>query len=145
MRFPAAPSADAKKHALELLASPGDRRVEGYPVRIVGRADASVALERGHRPIVLLFYDDSSRSSDLQAAEFLPVLVEFADRVEVVPVNVEASNTWTPAERKLVRRYYMSVVPTTVVLAADRRPLLLKFQRISAATLEASLEKAVAR
>jgi hypothetical protein len=144
MRFPDAPSTSAAEHARRLLASPRDPRITAYPARIVPRADASVALSPGHRPVVLLFYDDTSSTSDQQAAEFLPMLVRYADRVDVVPVDVGASTDWTPEERKLVRTYYMAVVPTTVVLYADRRPVLLKFQRIAAPALQTALDKALA-
>ena len=144
MKFPS-PAKDAKEHARRLLQAPGSPKVMGYPPGILSRTDASVGLEKGHRPAVLLFYDNASRSSDLQAAEFLPLLVTYADRVDMIPIDVNASNAWTPAERKLIRKYYMAVVPTTVVLAGDRSPLMLKFQRISAGTLEAILEKGLGR
>ncbi len=140
MRFESPAAVRAEEHVRRLLAAPGDRKVQAYPAGIVPRADPTVAAERGHRPVVLLFYDDASRASDLQAAEFLPVLVKFADRMDIVPIDVTNSTSWSPEERKLVRTYYMASVPTTVVLAADRRPLLLKFQRIDGATLEAKLE-----
>jgi hypothetical protein len=143
MQFPTAPEADAAGHARKLLSAPGDPRVAGYPAHVVRPAEAAVALEPGHRPAVLLFYDDASRTSDQQAAEFLPVLVAYADRVDVVPIDVTDRDAWSPAEQKLVRTYYMAKVPTTVVLAADRRPVLLKFHRIAAAALESALEKAV--
>jgi hypothetical protein len=131
-------------HVRRLLASPGDARVAPYPPAIVPAADAALALQaRGHRPVVILFADPASRASDLQAAEFLPVLVRFGDRVDVLPIDVTAKQRWTDDERKLVRRYYMAVVPTTVVLGTDRRPLLLEYQRITSAALETVLEDAV--
>ena len=132
-------------HVRRLLASPGDAAVRQYPASLVPPARADVALEPGLKPVVILFYDDGSRASALEAAELLPVLERFQGRVDVVPVDVAASNQWTDAERGLVKTYYMATVPTTVVLAADRKPLLLKFQRIDGATLEARLETAVAR
>lgn len=144
MKFPT-PAKDAKEHARRLLASPGNPKLAAYPAGLLTRADPAVALESGHRPVVLLFYDNASRSSDLQAAEFLPLLVGYTNRVDVIPIDVNASNAWSAAERKLVLKYYMSVVPTTVVLAANRSPLLLKFQRISAGTLETILKKAVGK
>ena len=87
----------------------------------------------------MVFYDDSARASNLQAAELLPLLVSLRERVDVVPVDVGAASSWSPAQRKLVRTYYMSYVPTTVVLAPNRKPLLLQYQRVSAAVVEARL------
>ena len=140
MRFETPGAVRADEHVRRLLAAPGDAKVPGYPPTVIRHADPGVASERGLRPVVLLFYDDASRASDLQAAEFLPVLVRYADRIDVVPIDISSSTSWSKAERKLVRTYYMASVPTTVVLGADRRPLLLKFQRIDGATLEAKLE-----
>ncbi|MFV1959071.1 MAG: hypothetical protein ACC662_06620 [Planctomycetota bacterium] len=145
MRFDVPKTPNREEHVRRLLASPGDSDVHGYPRALVPRADASVALGRGVKPVVLLFYDDGAKASDLQAAAFLPVLARYADRVDVVPIDVEAAPSWSPAERNLVHTYYMASVPTTVVLSSERRPLLLKFQRIDAATLEAKLERAVGR
>jgi hypothetical protein len=130
-------------HARRLLASPGDRRVPGYPRSLLARADAGVAFGPGLRPVVIVFYDDGSRTSDLQAATFLPVLGRYADRVDLVAIDVTAADAWTPDERRLVRRFYMASVPATVVLDARRRPHLLKYQRIGAAALETALEAVV--
>jgi hypothetical protein len=129
----------------KLAASPGDPALAPYPPALVPPADASVALQRGHRPVVILFYDPSSRASDLQAAEFLPLLVRMAGQIDVVPVNVKASSRWTSDELQVIKKFYMAVVPSTVVLNADRSPELLKFQRISSAELQTSLERALAR
>jgi hypothetical protein len=112
---------------------------------LIPRADPQIALIRGTKPVVLLFYDDASKASDLQAAAFLPVLQRFEGRVDVVPIDVKNDEGWTEAERKLVKTYYMETVPTTVVLGPDRRPLMLMFQRIDGATLEARLETATRR
>jgi hypothetical protein len=136
----------ARAHADRLLASPDDARLRGYPESVVARADAQVATDNGHRPVVLLFYDDTARASNLQAAEFLPVLAKYAGLVDVVAVDVAASAKWTPAERKLVRNYYVAYVPTTVVLAPDRsKPLMIKYQRIGGAVLDAVLERETRR
>jgi hypothetical protein len=144
MRFPQPVAERLDTHVRRLLASPGDPRVKAYPPGLILRADASLALEpRGHRPVVILFTDPASRASDLQAAEFLPVLMRYQDRIDAIPIDVSAKNAWTDAERKVVRRFYMSVVPTTVVLGADRRPLLLEYQRITAAALDTVIEEAV--
>ena len=134
MRFPTAPEADAAGHVRKLLAAPGDPRVTAYPAHVVRPGEAAVALEPGHRPAVLLFYDDASRTSDQQAAEFLPVLVAYADRIDVVPIDVTDREAWSPSRAEARPPYYMAKVPTTVVLAADRRPVLLKFHRIAAAS-----------
>ena len=130
----------AAEHADRLRANPGNAALHGYPDDVLHRADAATALEPGHRPVAIVFYDDTSRASNLQAAELLPLLVKMRERVDAVPVDVSTSAKWTPAERKLVRTYYMSYVPTTVVLSADRKPLLLQFQRVSAAVVAAALE-----
>jgi hypothetical protein len=145
MRFGGTPASSVEEHARRLAAAPGDPSVHPYPPQLVPPADASVVLGRGHRPVVVLFYDPASRASDLQASEFLPVLSRLSGRVDVVPIDVKASARWTADERQVVRKYYMAVVPSTVVLTADRSPELLKFQRISAAELETSLERALAR
>ena len=145
MRYPEAPPVELEAHVRKLLGNPGDPRLPGYPARLLPRADAEVALDAGRRPVAILFYDDGAKASALQAAEFLPVLRRYADRIDMVPIDVKASASWSDAERQLVKTYYMAVVPTTVVLSADRRPLLLQFQRISAATLEATFEGAVGR
>lgn len=127
-----------------LLASPGDRAVTAYPPSLVRRADARLALDRrGHLPVIVLFFDDSSRASDLQAAEFLPVLTKYADHLDIVAIDVSQPTTWSDDERKIVHRFYMAVVPTTVVLDAERRPLLLEYRRIAGARLEAVIEDAV--
>jgi hypothetical protein len=112
----------------------------------VKRADADIALQDGLKPVVILFYDDSARASNLQAAEFLPILVKYASGVDVVTVDVSTSAKWTPAERKLVRSYYVAYVPSTVVLAAQRnRPVMLKYQRVSGAELDVKLERETKR
>ena len=59
-----------------------------------------------------------------------------------MPIDVTTSRTWTDGERKLIRKYYMAGVPATVVLAPDRSPLLLTYQRITGPALETVLEDA---
>jgi N-methylhydantoinase A/oxoprolinase/acetone carboxylase beta subunit len=135
----------AREHADRLLAAPQDPSLGGYPDAVVTKASAAVALESGHKPVVLLFYDDTARASNLQAAEFLPVLAKHADRVDVVAIDLSAAARWTAEERKLVKSYYGAYVPTTVVLSADRKPRLLKYQRITAAVLEAALDRELPR
>jgi hypothetical protein len=130
----------AEEHADRLRADPGNAALHGYPEDLVKSVAASVALESGLRPLVIVFYDDTSRASHLQAAEFLPLLVRRRDRLDVLLIDVAASARWTAAERKLVRKYYGGYVPTTIALTADRRPLLHQYHRISAAVLEAALD-----
>jgi hypothetical protein len=131
----------AQAHADRLRASPTDATLKGYPTDLVPRARAEVALEPGTKPVLILFYDDSARASNLQAAELLPLLVSQRDRVDIVPIDVAAASTLTPAEKKLVRKFYMAYVPTTVLLAGDagRKPILLHYQRVSAAVVGAAL------
>jgi hypothetical protein len=145
MRFEQNEQVRLETHIRKLMAAPGSPTIQAYPEDLVAPSDAAVALERAHRPVVILFYDDRSKASDLQAADFIPVLRRFGTQIDVVPIDVTAADSWDDAERKLVRTYYMATVPTTVVLSADRRPLLLKFQRIDGAALEAKLEVAVSR
>jgi hypothetical protein len=131
----------AQAHADRLRASPSDAALQGYPTDLVTRVAAEVALSPGAKPVIVLFYADNARSSHLQAAELLPLLVKKRATVDVLPVDVstEAQAKWTAAEKKLVRTYYLSYVPTTVVLAPDRKPLLLQYQRVAAAVVEAAL------
>jgi hypothetical protein len=131
----------ARAHADRLRAAPGDAALTGYPTDVVQRALADVALQPGAKPVVVLFYADNARASHLQASELLPMLVRWREKIDVVPVDVSAAAQarWTAAERKLVRSYYLSYVPTTVVLSAERKPLLLQYQRVSAAMVEAAL------
>jgi hypothetical protein len=148
--FSGTPEERAKVHANRLLAAPEDPTVRGYPAEVVRRADAGVALGQGPKPVVILFYDDTARASNLQAAEFLPVLARHRDAVDVVAVDVSSQTTWTPDEKRLVRRFYVAYVPTTVVLGAsapgaERKPLLLKYQRISGAMLDATLARETRR
>jgi hypothetical protein len=139
---PSTAGASAEEHARLLLQSPGDASIPGYPPSLLPRSDAAVALDPGPRPVVLVFYDDGARASSLQAAEFLPVLARHRGRADFVAIDVSASSRWSAEERRLVRKYYMAVVPTTVVLDRARAPLLLKFQRIAGAALEDVLESA---
>jgi hypothetical protein len=143
--FSGTPEQRAQDHANRLLAAPEDPNVHGYPAEVVRRADAAVALEPGTKPVVIVFYDDTARASNLQAAEFLPVLAKHREAVDLVAIDVAAKDRWTPAEKKLVRNFYVAYVPTTVVLAPPRKPLLLKYQRISGATLDATLERETRR
>jgi hypothetical protein len=128
-------------HADKLRANPGDAALRGYPDDLVRRSAAEAALAPGSKPAVILFFDDTARASHLQAAELLPLLARWQeqDKLEILPIDVRASARWTPAERKLVRTYYMSYVPTTVVLSPERKALLLQYQRVSAAVVEAAL------
>ena len=133
------------EHADRLRAQPSDASLQGYPEDLVRRADAGVALEGGSKPVLVLFYDNSARASHLQAAELLPLLVRLADRVDVVPVDVAAASTLSEPQKRLVRRYYMAYVPTTVLLAADatRKPLMVQYQRVSAQAVEAAVKAAL--
>jgi hypothetical protein len=129
----------AQAHADRLRAAPTDAALKGYPADLVPRARPEVALEPASKPVVVLFYDDGARASNLQAAELLPLLVRLRASIDVVPIDVAASSTLSAAEKKLVRTYYMAYVPTTVVLGPNRKPILLQYQRVSAAVVEAAL------
>jgi hypothetical protein len=141
MTFTPPAERQAQAHADRLRASPGDAALTGYPADIVTRASADVALAPGAKPVVVLFYADNARASHLQAAELLPLLVRWREKIDVVPVDVSAGAQprWTPSERKLVRSYYLSYVPTTVVLSTERKFLMLQYQRVSAPMVEAAL------
>jgi hypothetical protein len=131
----------AQAHADRLRASPGDAALEGYPADLVPRSAADVALSPGAKPVIVIFYADNARASHRQAAELLPLLVKRRASVDVVPVDVstEAQAKWSAAEKKLVRTYYLSYVPTTVVLSPDRKPALLQYQQVTAAVVDAAL------
>ena len=49
----------------------------------------------------MLFYDDASRDSDLLAAEVLPVLAMYADRVDIVAIDRASGASLEPEERIL--------------------------------------------
>ncbi len=135
----------AKQHVDRLRSNPGDARVPGYPSDIVPSAKAETVLSSGHRPVVLIFYDNTSKASDLQAADFLPVLIRRKSEVDLVFVDVNAGANWNKAQKTVVRTYYNFYVPTTVVLAANRAPVKSWYSRIKAADLERAIDEALLR
>ncbi len=144
-RFTAPQAAQAAAHADRLRASPTDRRIGGYPKSLVRRANPRMALEPGHRPVVILFHDDTSRASNLQAADLLPAIVEAQDGADFVVIDVSPGATRTPDEQKVYKPYYPGIVPSTIVLSPARGPVKLWFQRTSAKSLRAALREATTR
>ena len=81
----------------------------------------------------------------LQAADFLGVLARRAGDVDVVPVDVSVRARWDTLEKKVVHTYYMSFVPTTVVLTARRVPVKSWYQRVSGEQLDRAIDEALRR
>lgn len=133
---------DARRHAARLRERPSSGNLAGYPKRLLRRASPDAALAPGHKAVVIVFYDDSSRASNLQAADVLPVLVEAQSTVDVIAINVAQRAERTDAERRVVRPYYPGSLPATVVLSPTRAPVKLWYQRISARALRAGIEQA---
>ena len=92
----------------------------------------------------MIFYDDTAPASRLSAAELWPVVLEIEGRVDLVLVDLTPgpSHSLTDDERRLVRRYYLGYVPTTVVLSSDRTPRLLKSERVEPAVVRAAATEA---
>ena len=135
----------ARAHASRLRANPSDARIGGYPRSLLERARPRTALEPGHKPVVIVFYDDASRASNLQAGDILPALVAEQNRVDVVVINVSRGHERTDDETDVVKPYYPGSVPATVVLSASRAPVKLWFQRTSARSLQSALREAKAK
>jgi hypothetical protein len=134
-----------EQHAARLRQVAGDPAVVGYPAALVRPAEARTVFDPGPRPVVILFYDDSSKASDLQAADFLGVLARRAGDVDVVPVDVSVRARWDTMQKKIVHTYYMSFVPTTVVLTARRVPVKSWYQRVSGEQLDLAIDEALRR
>ncbi len=137
--FTAPDALEANTHAEKLRASPGKADLPGYPTNLVERAAPKTALEPGHRPVVIVFYDNSSRASDLQAADILPVLVDHKEEIDVVLIDMNRTAERSDEEQRVVKPYYPGSVPATVVLSARRAPVKLWFQRTSGNALEAAI------
>jgi hypothetical protein len=56
----------------------------------------------------------------------------------LVDLTPGSAKPLTDDERRLVRRYYLGYVPTTVVLGSDRVPRLLKSERVDPALVRAA-------
>ncbi|MDJ0973632.1 MAG: hypothetical protein QNJ98_04165 [Planctomycetota bacterium] len=132
----------ARRHAARLRESPRNDKLGGYPTRLLSRARPGIALQPGHRPVVIVFYDDTSRASNLQAADILPTLVEAQARADIVVIDVAKGAERTEAEGRVVKPYYPGSVPALVVLSAARAPVKLWFQRTSARALRAAIDQA---
>jgi hypothetical protein len=107
-------------HAAALRRAPDDASRPCWPADLVRSSPASAALGSGARPAIVVFFDDTARASRLAAADLLPVVGELEGRVDLVLVDLTPGRTLGDDERKLVRRYYLGYVPTTVVLSAGR-------------------------
>jgi hypothetical protein len=129
-----------RKHVLALRANPDDAGLPCWPKDLARTVPASSAREKGVRPILLIFYDDTARASRLAAADLWPVVLDVESRVDIVLVDLTpgAGHPVSDDERKLVRRYYTGYVPTTVVLTSERSPRLLKSERVEPALVRAA-------
>jgi len=72
------------------------------------------------------------------------VILAVEPRVDLVLVDLTPGprRALTDDERRLVRRYYLGYVPTTVVLSSDRTPRLLKSERVEPALVRAACVEA---
>ena len=115
-----------------------------WPKDLVKTVPAATALSKGDRPVLVIFYDDTARASRLSAAELWPVVLEIESRVDLVLVDLTpgSSRPLADDERRLVRRYYLGYVPTTVVLSSDRTARLLKSERVDPAVVRAAANEA---
>jgi hypothetical protein len=137
-------------HAAALRAAPDDPSRTCWPRELVRTVPAASALGVGDRPAVVVFYDDSARASRLSAADLLPVVFDLEARADLVLVDLTPGRRLSDDERKLVRRYYLGYVPTTVVLSAgrsggapalhERRIRLLKSERVDPGLVRAAVE-----
>ena len=132
----------ARAHADELRRNAGDAGLVGYPRSLLRTTQPASILERGQRPLVILFYDDSAKASDRQAAEFLPLLIRRSDDIDLILIDVSTKAEWNAVEQKIVRTYYMSYVPTTVVLTSRRAPVRSWYHLVRARDLERAINEA---
>lgn len=128
------------RHVVALRTNPDDASLACFPPSLLTSAPAATALQKGERPVLLLFYDEAARASRLAAADLWPVLLEVESRVDIVLIDLTPGprRALSDDERKLVRRYYLGYVPTTVVLTTERRPRLLKSERVEPALVRAA-------
>ncbi|MDF1702282.1 MAG: hypothetical protein P1V36_14105, partial [Planctomycetota bacterium] len=135
----------ARTHVQRLRSGPGDARVPGYPSDLLPSAPAGRVLGAGQRPCVIVFYDNASKASDLQAAAFLELLVRRRSEIDIVLVDVGTKATWDADQKRVVRTYYNFYVPTTVVLSAARAPVKSWYSRVEAAALDDAIDDALSR
>jgi len=128
------------KHVAAIRANPDDASLACWPRDLLRVAPASAARQKGDRPVLLVFYDDTARASRLAAADLWPVVLDVESRVDFVIVDLTPGpgHTLSDDEKKLVRRFYTGYVPTTVVLSSDRVPRLLKSERVEPALVRAA-------
>jgi hypothetical protein len=143
VEFTPPPGYGAEAHAERLLKEAGNPALPGYPEAMIPRTSATKVGEPGHKPLVLIFHDDASKASDLQAAEFLGVLLRRRDEVDLVLVDVNPKARWSEDEKRVVRTYYNFYVPTTVVLTARRAPVKLWYVRVTAKDLDRAITQAL--
>jgi hypothetical protein len=127
-------------HVKALRADPEGRDRQCWPVELVRTVPAATALQKGARPALVVFYDDRAKASRLAAADLWPVVLEVESKVDLILVDLTPGGprALTDDERRLVRRYYLGYVPTTVVLGSDRVPRLLKSERVDPALVRAA-------
>ncbi|HVG93893.1 MAG TPA: hypothetical protein VND21_05565, partial [Planctomycetota bacterium] len=127
-------------HVKALRADPEGRDRRCWPVELVRTVPAATALQKGARPALVVFYDDRAKASRLAAADLWPVVLEVESKVDLILVDLTPGGprALTDDERRLVRRYYLGYVPTTVVLGSDRVPRLLKSERVDPALVRAA-------
>ncbi|MDA1195922.1 MAG: hypothetical protein O2894_12150, partial [Planctomycetota bacterium] len=135
----------ARAHAARLQSAPGDPSVPGYPRDLVPSAPAGRVLSPGVKPCVIIFYDDSVKASDLQAAAYLELLVNRRSAIDLVVIDVGPKARWDEDQKRVVRTYFNFYVPTTVVLTASRAPVKSWYSRVEASALEAALDQALGR
>jgi hypothetical protein len=127
------------KHVAALRANPDDAALACFPKDLARTVPAGTALAKGERPVLVLFYDDTARSSRLAAADLWPVLLEVEATVDVVLVDLTPGprRALSDDERRLVRRYYLGYVPTRSS-DVERTPRLLKSERVEPALVRAA-------
>ena len=135
----------ARAHVQRLKSAPGDAKVPGYPSDLVPSAPAARVLSPGTKPCVVIFYDNASKASDLQAATYLELLVRRRQDVDIVLVDVGTKAVWDADQKRVVRTYYNHYVPTTVVLTAARAPVKSWYSRVAAAALDNAIDDALSR
>jgi hypothetical protein len=127
-------------HVKALRADPEGRDRRCWPAELVRTVPAATALQKGARPALVVFYDDRAKASRLAAADLWPVVLEVESKVDLILVDLTPGGprALSDDERRLVRRYYLGYVPTTVVLGSDRVPRLLKSERVDPALVRAA-------
>ena len=130
------------EHVAALRANPDSADRPCWPSDLARTVPPSAALAPGARPVLVIFFDDGARASRLFAADVWPVVLDLEDRADLVLVDLTPGRRLPDDARRLVRKYYLGYVPTTVVLSSSRTIRLLKSERVDPEVVRAALLEA---